>query len=754
MARRIRELLERGTEPEAVGVVARDLEPYRVAIRLHFGRLGIPFATAGARGMATATSRRVAALLAVLARGAEAPVDAWLAAAAHPGDARLDVRVGLRACGAIRVADVAALAVDSVLGDARALSLPIRRGLAQGGGDDEPDERPPGYRGGTCRGTSCSARWTRLRQRWQPCTRFRGQRRAAPTPVQCARSVGGPLGWCGDTAGADEVEAALAHLAGGLPPELALDRDEFVAVLTGQLGEAGRARLGGEGGVRVLDVTEARALTFGHLFLIGLNRDSFPRQVREDPLLPDRVRLALEPLPSRRAGEVARARRGALPLRPAALREPQVTISWRTADDESKAETASPLVEHLRLAGKLPDLEDAPDLASPESGGARPAHERALLAGLAAGHPGFAAVLRPALAENRRGAGGERVTALAAARLAVLDELDPDRRSAAGRARWAARGLLRLCGSERRRRQPPERRPGGHHARRARGVRVANVPAAAPAPRTASRSARRRSRARPNAGRIARPHRAAADRRERRGRAAVRADRRRSPANRGRCRGRPRPSSRRSSPRRRARRRATPGSFSPASPMSSPGQLTLLEAAAESDWAAGNAALPVAGVEVERRYELSSPAGRRVVFKADRVEQLDDRVRLTDYKSGRPRLPANDERRRLQLLREVAAGTRLQAAAYALSVGERAEGRYLFLGVNPEEKPREGALDNRDQELAPAFAAALATLFAAWERGAFFPRPVDPRKARSRRAASGARSPRRACAATPGRAGG
>ena len=154
----------------------------------------------------------------------------------------------------------------------------------------------------------------------------------------------------------------------------------------------------------------------------------------------------------------------------------------------------------------------------------------------------------------------------------------------------------------------------------------------------------------------------------------------------------------------------------------------LLEAAAESDWAAGNAALPVAGVEVERRYELSSPAGRRVVFKADRVERLDDRVRLTDYKSGRPRLPANDERRRLQLLREVAAGTRLQAAAYALSVGERAEGRYLFLGVNPEEKPREGALDNRDQELAPAFAAALATLFAAWERGAFFPRLVDPAK--------------------------
>jgi hypothetical protein len=154
----------------------------------------------------------------------------------------------------------------------------------------------------------------------------------------------------------------------------------------------------------------------------------------------------------------------------------------------------------------------------------------------------------------------------------------------------------------------------------------------------------------------------------------------------------------------------------------------LLEAARESDWAAPGGAPAVAGVEVEARLELPEPAGRRVVFRADRVDRLDDRVRLTDYKSGRPELLADHEKRRRQLLHEVAGGKRLQAAAYALAVDGPTEGRYLFLGPNPDGKPREGALDNRDAALAPAFAVAVVTLFEAWDRGVFFPRLVDPAK--------------------------
>ena len=47
-------------------------------------------------------------------------------------------------------------------------------------------------------------------------------------------------------------------------------------------------------GVRVLDAMDARGESFKHLFLIGLQEGVFPRQVREDALLPDAVRSRLE----------------------------------------------------------------------------------------------------------------------------------------------------------------------------------------------------------------------------------------------------------------------------------------------------------------------------------------------------------------------------------------------------------------------------------------------------------------------------
>lgn len=46
-------------------------------------------------------------------------------------------------------------------------------------------------------------------------------------------------------------------------------------------------------GVRVLPAMDARGESFRVLFLLGLQEGSFPRQVREDPLLPDGVRIAL-----------------------------------------------------------------------------------------------------------------------------------------------------------------------------------------------------------------------------------------------------------------------------------------------------------------------------------------------------------------------------------------------------------------------------------------------------------------------------
>jgi ATP-dependent helicase/DNAse subunit B len=108
--------------------------------------------------------------------------------------------------------------------------------------------------------------------------------------------------------------------------------------------------LGGQGGgVRVLDVMHARGLTFGRLFVVGLNRGAFPRRIAGDPLLPDAVRAALrEALPL-------------LPLKGEGLDEEHylfaqlcasaeyVTLSWQYSDAEGRELSRSSLIERLLL---------------------------------------------------------------------------------------------------------------------------------------------------------------------------------------------------------------------------------------------------------------------------------------------------------------------------------------------------------------------------------------------------------------------
>jgi hypothetical protein len=107
-------------------------------------------------------------------------------------------------------------------------------------------------------------------------------------------------------------------------------------------------------------------------------------------------------------------------------------------------------------------------------------------------------------------------------------------------------------------------------------------------------------------------------------------------------------------------------------------------------------------------------------------------LRLTDYKAGQPISDAKTpEKRREKLLEEIAAGRRLQAAAYALGAGSaadrshRAVGRYLFAGPDLEEGPAVEEVDSGDEEARERFEAALRILFAVWEQGSFFPRLVD-----------------------------
>ncbi len=62
VAVRIRALIDGGVAPERLGVVARDLGPYRFAARRHFERLGVPYSGLATTGGKTPMGRRLAAL--------------------------------------------------------------------------------------------------------------------------------------------------------------------------------------------------------------------------------------------------------------------------------------------------------------------------------------------------------------------------------------------------------------------------------------------------------------------------------------------------------------------------------------------------------------------------------------------------------------------------------------------------------------------------------------------------------------------
>lgn len=81
----------------------------------------------------------------------------------------------------------------------------------------------------------------------------------------------------------------IFHLAG---PEASWD--EFLEALEEKLRRAGLPGPVSGDGVRVLDAMDARGESFRFLFILGLEEGLFPRQVREDPLLPDRLRRRLQ----------------------------------------------------------------------------------------------------------------------------------------------------------------------------------------------------------------------------------------------------------------------------------------------------------------------------------------------------------------------------------------------------------------------------------------------------------------------------
>ena len=153
----------------------------------------------------------------------------------------------------------------------------------------------------------------------------------------------------------------------------------------------------------------------------------------------------------------------------------------------------------------------------------------------------------------------------------------------------------------------------------------------------------------------------------------------------------------------------------------------FVDAAHAADFAA-EAPLEVAGVEVDGAAVVTDAAGRarRIAFRADRADAVGGALRLTDYKSGGGfSKAAKEENKRRYLLKAIAGGQWLQAAAYAAAGGEVAAGRYLFLKPDLADGAR-SFVAGADPELLETFRRAAVELLALFDAGAFFPRVVGP----------------------------
>jgi hypothetical protein len=709
IARRIRTLLDGGARPERVAVVGRDLAAYAAPIQAQFGRLAVPFSAPGLAGSGDAAARRLRALADVLRRGPQAATGSWLAAGSEDS---FDLRLALHACGAARLRDVAALDTDLVLDEHGELVLPIRRGLTEVGGGEEDRPAAPHRRlpGGRLRAAvRRAAALVALLEGWPA-------EAEVVWHVELLRGLldEATLRW-GRQPDGEPLRRLLAALTAELPPGLRLSREEFFTVVRRDLDGMGGPPAGGAGGgVQVLSVVEARARTFEHLFIVGLNRDVFPRQVREDPLFPDRLRRTIERdilpgIPIKRIGFDEERYLFAQLLSSSA----QVTLSWQACDEDGKARPPSPLVERLRLGRPAVDAPLVGPVIAPVAGELRPASEHALLAGLYGTRRAFASVLGAAAGD-----------ALAAARVAVLEEIDPDRRTAEGRRRASDVGpYLGFIGPPREGSDPRHREPA---------VTTAEALAACPwqtflrriihlqpspdplvavtgvGPGLLGEAVHRVVEGIASAGgaELARtvgdalaarpvdvvwPPPAELDRRLHEVCVALL----------------------------REEGLTTPGLARVLEERSRP----FLEAAHRLLWAGTLKAL---AVEAEGTVAATDAAGstRLLPFRADLVEEREGAIVLTDLKTGAPLSRARTAAtRRRHLLTALRRGEALQAAAYARAVcGRDGEGRYLYLRPDLKDEVRDLAVDGSDREFAEGFAEAMRVVLRAWDFGSLFPR--------------------------------
>jgi hypothetical protein len=518
------------------------------------------------------------------------------------------------------------------------------------------------------------------------------------------------LGWDPGQPEWQPVFAELEALRSALPADFQLGPDDLALLVRRHVPAHFLVPLGGQGGgVQVLDATEARGRCFERLFVIGLARDAFPRSPREDPLLPDglreQVRVLLPEVPIKKLGLDEERFLFAELLASA----PRVTLSWPLASEDGRPCARSGFVERLRWGDVFERAERARPVLAPASNGSLPhlaLEEHLLRASLFDPRARLAAVLPAAL----RGIAGELLAlgpdfeadAIAEARLAVLREMEGEFQRALPLGPYFG-----FVGTQRSARDP-----------RAAPLHVTTLERLARCGWQTLLERLLRLEAPPDAGGAlpgidnrllgSAVHQAIdivfatpgaawpedAELAEVAAQAAARVLEEEGVPLRGLAR------------------------------VLAQRALLFLARARSLDRSEA-APIEILGAERERSIQVADASGRdrTLSFRADRIERLAGRERLTDFKTGKPISGAKGaDTRREHFLAAVASGRTLQPLAYARSAGGDGEGRLLFLGPDVADDAAEYAAPRGDAALGEVFDAALRGLFDAWDAGSFFPR--------------------------------
>lgn len=420
---RIRRLLDDGVRPEGIAVVARQLEPYRSALRTHFRRLGIPYSAVATPGPQLPAGRRVEALLELLTRRRQLRLDRWLdARVADSGSIRIfDLRLALFGLGASRLDELADLPLDRVLRH-DTYPLPVRVGFTTA--DDTDGD-------------------SRLQRRQVPSAALQQARDEAVQLCELFDSWTGThrwtehlehfdrllslLGWTAEHGIVRDVRQTVDLIGRGTADSLEIDLDEWTLLLTGALGSLGLEQFGGRGGgVQILDVIEARSRTFEHLYLLGLNKGIFPRTVREDPAFPDSLRQVLgreghgvlPDLPRKRAGYSEER----FLFAQLYSSSPHLTISWQVATDDNKEVTPSPLIERVLWSSEATRVRSPQSIepAAESETAPRTEFENGIRAAVWGSRRNLQANLAAAVPRDQ----SKMARPLALARLGIVDELN------------------------------------------------------------------------------------------------------------------------------------------------------------------------------------------------------------------------------------------------------------------------------------------------------------------------------------------